>query len=64
MDNNSPSAFPSRWDKERARLRAKRAQESPVEKEHRKRLNRERNMQRRVSESEAQRAQRLAAGQQ
>ena len=33
MDNNKPSSVPSRQERERARLRAKRARETPVEKE-------------------------------
>ena len=60
--NNLSSA--TRIEKERARKRAKRACESPVEKEKRKKVNREGNMLRRASESEAQHVQRLAADQQ
>ena len=45
MGNNIPSAVPSPQERVRARLRAKRACETPVEKEQRKRLNREHNMQ-------------------
>ena len=56
--NNLSSA--TRIEEERARKRAKRACESPTE-ERRTKVNRERNMLRRVSESEAQR---LAADQQ
>ena len=54
----------SRLEKERARKHAKRAHESLVETENRKRANREKNSLRRASESEAECVQRLAAGQQ
>ena len=66
MDNQSSATVvqEARLDRERARKRAKRACESPTEKERRKKANRERNMLRRASESEAQRLQRLTAGQQ
>ena len=66
MDNQSSATVvqEARLDRERARKRAKRACESPTEKERRKKANRECNMLRRASESEAQRLQHLTAGQQ
>ena len=68
MDNQSSGTVTvsqeSRLDREWARKCAKRACESHTEKERRKKANRERNMLRRASESEAQRLQRLADGQQ
>ena len=64
MSSATPEEGSGRSVKEQARKRAKRACESPSEKERRKKANRERNMLRRASESEAQRLQHLAAGQQ
>ena len=58
--NTGPTT--SRLEKEQARKRAKRAHETPSEnKRTRQKTNRERNMLRGVSESEAQRLQCLAA---
>jgi len=54
----------SKLEKERACKSAKRARESVVEADNRKRTNRERNSLCRVSESEAEHVQRLATNQQ
>ena len=61
--NNLPDQQ-SRVAKEWARKHAKRAWESPAEKERRKKVSQEQNMLHRASESEAQCIKRLAAGQQ
>ena len=54
----------SRLEKEWARKHAKRARESSVERGRQKEINREQNKRHRASESEVEREQRLAAGQQ
>ena len=67
MNNISPATPEERLnrvEREHTRKRAKQACETPAEKERRKKVNREHNMLRRASESEAQRLQCLAAGQQ
>ena len=66
MDNQS-SAIPeqqSKLEKEWACKHAKRARKSAAEKDRRKSDNRKQNMLQRVSESKAEHARRLAAGQQ
>ena len=66
MNNSSSTSEQplSRLEKERARKRAKRASESPLEKERRRHTNRAWALLCRASESEAERSQCLAAGQQ
>jgi len=61
--SSAPEQPLSRLEKERAHKCAKRARESLVETNSRKRANRERNSLCRASESEAEHLQHLAAGQ-